>query len=130
MRADLQREAATPFVTAVAAFMLHPPAAGDPEQEGREVTKMRANTDDWINALAVAFVVLLLPFYIGYIDSPLEIMLLYAVAGGFALAVGDSLLSLCRDHASMRPLLVDAGIYTASVLVFGLVPFGLAIWLI
>ena len=85
--------------------------------------------EGWVDALAIAFVVLLLPFYIGYIDSPFEIMLLYAVAGGFALAVGDGLLS-AYGFGGLRGLFVGVGIYTASVLVFGIVPFALAIWLI
>lgn len=82
-----------------------------------------------VDVFALICVIVLLPFYIGYIDSPFEIMLMYAVAGGFALALGERLVTACL-RAGLRRLLVDAAVYGLSVLVYGLVPFGLAIWLI
>ena len=85
--------------------------------------------EDWISTLAVIAVVVLLPFYIGYVDSTVEILFSYAVVSGLALAVGDKLLS-SEAAVGLRSMVLEIAVNAVAVMVFGLLPFALAIWLI
>jgi hypothetical protein len=90
---------------------------------------MDLSDEPLIDVFALICVIVLLPFYIGFIDSPFEILLAYAVAGGFALAIGERLVTAYL-RLGLRNLIIDAAVYGLVVLVYGMVPFGLAIWLI
>ena len=90
---------------------------------------MQRTEENWLDGIALLCVIVLLPFYIGYIDSPFEIMLFYALAAGVALTVADRLIHACNGKR-FRDMIVNAGVQALAVLIFGLIPFGLAIWLI
>ena len=86
--------------------------------------------DIWLDALVTVVAIIALPFYIGYLDSPFEDLLAYAVVAGICLATGERLLyRYCRNDGVER-FLVNVVLRSGAVVIWGGLAFALAIWLI
>ena len=89
---------------------------------------MNVADDHWDDIFVSFYAILCLPFYIGYLDSPVEFMLFYAIIAGLALEIGDRLVG--RFAGSLYDLLIETGLRAAGILIVGIIPFAVAIWLI
>jgi hypothetical protein len=86
--------------------------------------------DIWLDAFVSLVAIIALPFYIGYLDSPFEDLLAYALVAGICLASGERLLYRYYRNDGVGEFVVNAVLRSGAVIIWGGVAFTLAIWLI
>ena len=93
---------------------------------------VRIDEDDafWADLAASSVAVLALPFYMGYLHSPLRHLLLYALVAAIGLVIAEQLTHPTYRSHGVYGIMLGLGLRCGAVLIFGGVAFLLALWLV
>jgi len=84
----------------------------------------------WAEAVGVVVVIVLLPFYIGFLHLTVLELLAYAAVAGAGLTAGDHLQFPAVRSLGLADLMVDFALWAQAVLGLGLVAYLVALVLV
>jgi hypothetical protein len=84
----------------------------------------------WAEAVGVIVVIVLLPFYIGFLHLTVLDLLAYAAVAGVGLTAGDHLQFPAVRSLRLADLMIDLALWAQAVLGIGLVAYLVALVLV